>query len=121
VILLVEDDIISRASFAATLQIYGHEVLGTGDAFDAIKELEKNSSIELVITDMVLPGLHGLDLVTNIRARWPKVSIIVISGYLSQSGGTAILAGKAAFLSKPITTAALVGTVNSVLPPPQHS
>jgi two-component system response regulator AtoC len=72
--------------------------------------------VELVITDLVVPNLNGLNLISLIRARWPKMPIVLISGYLSQDAGNIILDGLADFLQKPIRPSALVATVRRLLP-----
>jgi two-component system, response regulator YesN len=72
--------------------------------------------VELIITDLVVPNLNGLNLISLIRARWPKMPIVLISGYLSQDAGNIILDGLADFLQKPIRPSALVATVRRLLP-----
>lgn len=87
-ILLVEDDATSRISFRRTLRSFGYEVYEAIDGTEAIALLEQHSSeVDLVITDMVLPKLNGLNLVLNIQRRWPKMPVVLVSGYLSKEGG----------------------------------
>jgi len=118
-ILLVEDDAISRTHFAETLRAYGYQVLEAGDGVEALSLLEKHrAEINLVIADMVLPRLNGLVLVTNIQTRWPKVPIIMLSAYLSKEGGDKIFGRKIDFLEKPVRPSALMALVGRVLPRP---
>jgi two-component system response regulator YesN len=84
------------------------------DGREALR-LVNNWSFELVILDLVLPNLNGLNLVDLIRARWPKMPIIVISGYLSESAGKIILEGCAEFIQKPIQPKILVAAVQRLL------
>ena len=116
-ILLVEDDVISRMAFARTLRDDGYEVLEAGDGTQAIALLEEyHHEISLVITDMVLPNLNGLTLVRNIQRRWPRVPVIMVSGYLSKEKGKTILGSEVDVLEKPVSTSALVSHVKRILP-----
>jgi DNA-binding NtrC family response regulator len=115
-ILLVEDEAIVRHSFAQLLRTQGHEVMEAVNGTEALALLSK-WRVELVITDLVVPNLNGLNLISLIRARWPRMPIILISGYLSQDAGNIILDGVADFLQKPISPSALVAAVRSHLPP----
>ena len=114
-ILLVEDEAITRLAFGQLLRAHGHEVMETGDGAQALALLSK-LRFDLVITDLVVPNLNGLNLASFIRARWPKTPIILISGYLSENAGKIILEGLADFLQKPIRPSALVATVHRLVP-----
>ena len=116
-ILLVEDNVISRTDFAETLRKFGYEVLEANDGRKAITLLEQHASdVNLVVTDMVMPGINGLTLVKNIEARWPKIPVIMVSAYLSADGGHKILGDKVDFLPKPILPSALIASVGRVIP-----
>lgn len=114
-ILLIEDDFLSRRAFARILQAEGYQVAEAENGIEALEILAKKT-FDLVITDLVLPKLHGFDLVHQIRAKWPKMPIIVISGYLSNGAGKIILEGFAEFIQKPINPAALIAAVRRLLP-----
>jgi len=118
-ILLVEDDAISRTHFAETLRGYGYDVMETGDGVEALAILGRYRC-ELVITDMVLPHLNGIRLISRIQAKWPKTPVIMVSGYLSEIGGKNIFDGKVDCLEKPIRPSALVAMVQRVVPRPTH-
>jgi DNA-binding response OmpR family regulator len=118
-ILLVEDDVISRAHFAETLRRYGYDVMETGDGVEALEILGRYRC-ELVITDMVLPNLNGIRLISHIEAKWPKTPVIMVSGYLSEVGGKNIFDGKVDCLEKPIRPSALVASVQRLVPRSIH-
>jgi DNA-binding NtrC family response regulator len=120
VILLVEDDVISRMHFAETLRAYGYEVMETGDGVDALAVLAR-SHCELVITDMVLPRLDGMHLIARIQEKWPKLPVIMVSGYLSEEAGHNIFEGRVDCLEKPIRPSALVALVQRIAPRPPLS
>ncbi|PVM83408.1 hybrid sensor histidine kinase/response regulator [Caulobacter endophyticus] len=81
-ILLVEDNL-EVGQFAATmLEEMGHAVTRVGDAQNALAALEKPSArFELVFTDVVMPGMSGVELAGQVRERWPDVRVILTSGY----------------------------------------
>ena len=121
-ILFVEDDSLSRRAFAQILRAEGYEVAEAQNGVEALEILTTGAEVltkeafDLVIVDLVLPGLHGVNLIHQIRARWPKMRIIVISGYLSHGSGKVILEDFAEFIEKPIDPAALVAAVSRLLP-----
>jgi CheY-like chemotaxis protein len=63
-ILLVEDDVITRSSFAQLLRANGHEVVESGDGNEALVFLQ-TLSIDLVVTDLVVPNVNGLNLTSG--------------------------------------------------------
>jgi CheY-like chemotaxis protein len=113
-ILLVEDEPISRCAFAQLLRTAGHDVIEARDGTEALALLS-HWRVDLVITDLAIPNLNGLNLASFIRARWPKVPVVLISGYLSQEAENIILDGVADFLQKPVTPSALVAAVQRLL------
>ncbi len=117
-ILLIEDEAITRMSFAETLRGRGYEVIEAGDGVEALALIAKHRHvIDLVITDMVMPGMNGITLLPNIKLLIPKVPIIMISAYISRRGGEAILGNEANFVEKPIKPEALLAVVQRFLPP----
>lgn len=79
-ILVVEDDKNNRQSLCDILQILNHEPTGAASSEEALIELE-NSTWDIVITDLSLPGMPGNELAKLIHARWPSLKIIICSGY----------------------------------------
>jgi DNA-binding NtrC family response regulator len=116
-ILLVEDDVYGRRAFSNLLRINGFEVLEAGDARNALSLLSE-WTIDLVITDLSLPDASGFDLIDMMQAKFPKIPLIVISGYLSQTTAEAILDRSAHFIQKPVDTGALIETVQRLLSKP---
>ena len=121
-ILFVEDESLSRRAFAQILRSKGYQVAEAQNGVEALEVLNTGTEVltkkafDLVITDLVLPGLHGVNLIHQIRARWPNMPIIVTSGYLSDGPGKVILEGFAEFIQKPVDPAALIAAVQRLLP-----
>jgi DNA-binding response OmpR family regulator len=79
-ILVVEDDGPSGRAIALALKTAGHEVM---NAADGTEELLAKHEFELVITDVVMPNLNGMDLLINtIRPKRPQMPVILMSGHL---------------------------------------
>jgi len=77
---VVDDDGKVRAVVAAMLAALGHTVLQVPDGLAAITTLEAKGSVDLVLTDLVMPGLTGWDLVKTVKRRWPLVRVAVVTG-----------------------------------------
>jgi two-component system, response regulator PdtaR len=79
-ILTVEDEFLI-GDLRAILESSGHRVIATFDADEAIEVLERVRDIQLVITDINMPGsMDGLRLAAAIRDRWPPIHVIVVTG-----------------------------------------
>ncbi len=81
VVLVVEDDILIRLGAVDIVLPAGYEALEASDADEAIRILEARSDIDLVFTDVQMPGtMDGIKLSHFIRERWPPVKLLVASG-----------------------------------------
>jgi CheY-like chemotaxis protein len=114
VILLVEDEVPARRAFAQILRNRGYVVMEAGDGLEALTLLDKDN-FDLVISDILMPHLNGYALLARIRVKWPKMPIVLTSGYLSQDAAQSVLHGSAEFLPKPIDPPTLVETVQRLL------
>ena len=109
-ILLVDDESLIRRLAGRMLEEAGFNVLQAENglaALDIIREL--NGAIDLLITDLVMPRMTGTELAERVRAEYPEVKILCISGYAHE----AVPQG-CAFLSKPFTRSVLVGTIQKL-------
>jgi CheY-like chemotaxis protein len=81
VVLVVEDSTIIRMGAVDLVVSAGYEALEASDADEAIRILESRADIDLVFTDVQMPGtMDGVKLSHYIRDRWPPVRLIVASG-----------------------------------------
>jgi two-component system cell cycle sensor histidine kinase/response regulator CckA len=114
-ILLVEDDPGNRKVFSAVLERAGYTVLAASDGNVAFRLcLESGGGIDLIVTDIVLPGINGIDLVELFEAQWPQVKAILVSGQIQR----AVLRENKRnlpFLPKPVTPEALLERIREVL------
>ena len=75
------------------------DIVASGD--EAILALE-NKNYDVLLTDMVMPGLHGLELIKTVRERWPGTDIIVLTGFVEKFPYVEVIrAGATDFVSKP--------------------
>lgn len=99
-ILIVEDEAIVRLELVSRFEDLGVVVLAAANADEAISLLDSRPDIELLLTDIKMPGsMDGIRLAHHVRGRWPPVKIIVLSGMLDTE--LAALPGESVLLSKP--------------------
>ncbi|RWX10336.1 response regulator [Rhizobium leguminosarum] len=114
VVLVVEDSTIIRMSAVDLVFSAGYEALEACDADEAIRILESRNDIDLVFTDVQMPGtMDGIKLSHYIRDRWPPVRLIVASGeaILEESN----LPTASRFFSKPYDNHAITDAMAHLL------
>jgi len=113
-ILLAEDEELLRELETTILQQAGYEVITAGDA-DELRSLvsEYKESVDLLLTDVVMPGVSGQELVHLARARWPAVRVLYMSGYSNRE--IRIPESDAEFLQKPFTPSELMAKIEETL------
>ncbi len=119
-VLLVEDEDALRAVVGEALREAGYEVLEAPDSQAAILVgARSGQEIQLLISDVVLPGQSGPDLAARLRESRPGLRVLLMSGYTDRmlNGGSAVEAGTP-FLGKPFTLDALLRKVREVLDKP---
>jgi CheY-like chemotaxis protein len=120
-VLVVEDDEAIRRLGARTLRGAGYAVLEAGSATEALAAAGARAwHVDLLLTDLLLPGMSGAALAEQLTARHPGLRVVFISGYppelLSERGLTPPAA--AALLEKPYTGAELLVKVRAALEAP---
>ena len=116
-ILLVEDEDGLRQLNARGLASRGYTVLEAANGVEAIEVLERHQgSIDLVVSDVVMPEMDGPTLLRELRSRNPALKIIFVSGYAEDAFQKHLPAdGQFAFLAKPFTLKQLVNEVKETL------
>ncbi len=116
-VLLVEDEPAVREMTLAALRGYGYTVLAASNAEDALQTLAaKHGRIDLLLTDVVMPGLSGPQLADRVRRVHPGIAVVFMSGYTSDAVlRESIETGEVHFVQKPFSTAALAAKLRHVL------
>jgi DNA-binding NtrC family response regulator len=115
-ILLVEDEPFVREATCSILESAGFEVLPAGDAREAMKVYEEcKRGIDLVMTDMVLPGRTGQQLGEDLRQHSPELVVLVTSGYGNPEYETEATESRTYFLAKPYSRRTLVEKIEKIL------
>lgn len=100
-ILIVDDNPNMSSLLSEMLEVFDYESIRAGDGIEAIEKIDQND-ISLVITDMRMPKMSGLDLLQKIKAKKPGLPVVVISGYALDDEGSNLLSNLAdGFLNKP--------------------
>ena len=104
--LLVEDEILVRMAGADMVTDLGHTVHEAGSAEEALRVLEQER-VDVVITDIGLPGISGMSLVAQVQERWPAIRIVIASGYTRPPDAADTLGDSVRWLSKPFDLTSL--------------
>jgi two-component system cell cycle sensor histidine kinase/response regulator CckA len=112
-ILLVEDEPAVRALASRVLAGAGYEVVSATDGLDALRAAGGLPGIDLLLTDLVMPGLGGLEVARRLAERWPGVPTAFMSGYSAGAPVATELPGP--LLRKPFTVSGLLAYVSENL------
>jgi two-component system, cell cycle sensor histidine kinase and response regulator CckA len=117
-VLLVEDELSLRKLSRHLLEMCGYSVLEAENGSDALKVSQEQShkNIDLLLTDVVMPGMSGRVLADELVKHRPKTRVLYMSGYTGQTVGEhGVLAEGSFFLPKPFTREALARKVREAL------
>lgn len=113
-VLVVEDELFVRMMAVDILEDAGYSTLEAQDADQALILLEVRDDIDLVFTDIKMPGaVDGLGLALQVRERWPDLPIILTSGHLYRD--ETMMPASVPFLQKPYRAAALIAEMERLL------
>lgn len=99
-VLIVDDNWDLLCCLRHSLEQAGFQVVQAPSAFDAMEYL-KGEEIDVLVTDLEMPGMNGLDLIKYVRNTHPRVAVALMSGWSGLKDETADLVGVDAFFSKP--------------------
>jgi two-component system, cell cycle sensor histidine kinase and response regulator CckA len=117
-ILVVEDDLAILKIVTMGLSRAGHTVLDASTPATALDLLSTHQQpIDLLITDVIMPGMNGCELAAKIRERYPDIRRIFVSGYTDDVMGTeGILDSGACFVQKPFSISQIRSAIESLFP-----
>nr|MBN2277287.1 response regulator [candidate division Zixibacteria bacterium] len=100
-ILIVDDNPNMSSLLVEMLEVFQYDAIRATDGHDALARVDQND-IAMVITDMRMPKMSGLELLKAIKDKKPKLPVVVISGYSVDDVDSNIVSSKAdGFLNKP--------------------
>ena len=119
-ILLIDDDDSLRTMLRLTLSHFGHTVIEARNGKEGL-ELFARANADLVMTDIVMPEVEGLEVLMELRKKEPPVKIIAMSGGGRVSATDylriARQMGAAQVLAKPFSNEAMMAAINELVPP----
>lgn len=118
-ILVVEDEAKLREIYRETLTDEGYQVLTVDNGRKALTAARGPQKIDLIITDIKMPEMHGVEFVTALREAGYDTPVIMCSAYEQMKNDFGVVsAGIADFLTKPVDIDELVSKVNAILGSP---
>jgi DNA-binding NtrC family response regulator len=111
-ILIVDDEEVVRSSHLRSLADTGCHAEAAGDGNEAIRVMERQP-FDVVLLDLRMPGLDGMDVLKTIKQRWPDSEVVVITGYPTiESAKEAVRLGAQNYIAKPVGPAEVVKAAN---------
>jgi DNA-binding NtrC family response regulator len=115
-VVLAEDDRELRAFLAEALDDAGYEVSDFATADAALDYLIRGGTADAVVTDLILPGMRGHELLAEIRARRPEINVVIITAFGAIDSAIALVkAGAYDYLTKPFSTDELLLSLERAL------
>lgn len=116
-VLLVEDEAPLLRLADRALRRAGFEVIAADCAEEALEMIEGGAPAPLaLVSDVVMPGMDGLELAARLREKWPDLPVLLVSGYAEVALDRDLAAERIRLLSKPYGLGALVAELQAVLP-----
>src|SRR5690349_21010941 len=108
-VLVVDDHAQARASISDVLRCAGHEVDVAGSAVEAVRKVDRES-YDLVVTDLQMPGMSGLEFIAHVEQRKLGVQIVMITAHATVASAVeAIRHGAFDYIEKPFNVDQLEG------------
>lgn len=116
-VFVVDDEEIIRDMATAMLTDRGFEVVAAENGLEAVEKFgRKSEEIDVVLLDMVMPGLSGQELFSELKKIKPEVKVILSSGYAAEDIAGELMENEGAdFIEKPYSLAELVEKINKAL------
>lgn len=107
--LVVDDDEVMRRLLSETLSTAGYECTAVPDGLRALSHLASGAAVDLVFSDISMPGINGIDLLQTVKTIAPTTPVVLVSGRYEQDLGlSAVLSGAADYLYKPVPPSAVI-------------
>ena len=115
-VLVVEDDAAVREIIGHVLSTHGYQVTPAATAAAALAHVQTGAAVDLVVSDVMMPGMSGPAMVETITRLRPSVRVLFLSGYTEEASAlTGLRPAHVAFLQKPFSFSALLSKTREVL------
>ena len=115
-VLVVDDEPAVRAIAARSLEYGGFRVVEAPDGADAIQLVDRHGPPQIVLTDLMMPGVGGAELARRLKERWPALPIVFMSGYSAEElRRQGAIGFEGELIQKPFTPDGLVRSVAAAL------
>jgi CheY-like chemotaxis protein len=115
VVLIVEDEAIVRMLVVDVLSEFGYRVLEAADGPTALRILQSEPRIDLLVTDIGLPGLNGRQLADAARVNRPGLKVLFMTGYAETAASSSFLQPGMAIITKPFVMDTLASRIREML------
>jgi CheY-like chemotaxis protein len=116
VIVVVEDEPVVRGLVVEVLGELGYRALEAHDGPSGVALLERTPRVDLLITDIGLPGLNGRQVADAARVRWPKLKVLFMTGYAENAAvSRGFLEPGMSMLTKPFAMEALATRIRNII------
>lgn len=115
-VLIVEDDSATRRLVSQVLRHQGYAITETENGLEAIQTLEQDADYDLIVTDLRMSHMDGLELLAEARLRWPHIPVVILSVHtVSEWKQTAMQYGAAEYLTKPFNQNELISVIANAI------
>lgn len=115
IILLLEDETNLRTLISEILSTRGFKVLLPKDGYDGSELIMNSANIDLMISDVVMPGISGPQMMEKLWKKHPKAQVLLMSGYLDETVNLDMSKGGFYFLQKPFNTQQLLKKIEEII------
>lgn len=120
-LLIVDDEDALRESLKRVFLRDGYEVDAVSSSEDALRNIEEKT-YDLIVTDIILPGMNGIELLRKLRQRKPDTKVIIITAYASiESAVASMKIGAYDYLVKPIDHSEIKSAIRKALEAPAEN
>ncbi len=114
-VLLCEDEVMVRMVTRRALERAGYRVVDCENAAEALRQVSQGLAFDLLLTDVVMPGMGGVELAEHLTATRPQLEVLFVSGYTDEDFEALSKIDRRSFLSKPFSSQELTARVRALL------
>jgi PAS domain S-box-containing protein len=115
VVLVVEDEPLVRLLIVETLNDLGYKALETADSAAALRILQSSQRLDLLVSDIGLPGLNGRQLADAARVKRPNLKVLFVTGYAENAAGSSFLEPGMEMIAKPFAMDVLASKIREMI------